>query len=570
MANVYFKRGTQQELDNLQTYVEGAFYLTSDTDRLYFAQASNRLADLNQYIHVYTGTSLPAESSLHDGDFYYWTNNNILMVYRAANGDNPAGWVQINPDTKVSAATSTVSTTADTNTVAVTTQIQQTEASGRPVAPVSSSFNIVAGSNIHVNVVDGKLVLSADNDTTNTTYDLSVTTSANDGRIALSSSNAQEADDVIQFVGMGAVQVSSDATTGAVTISGQDPLSSLTTTVSNAGAFQTTLGFDHPAGHAVNTAAISSTAITPTINYGLVIDQNDTASYTSSATFSDITDTATPTANLNIYTASQIDAMFESKLSDFDAMQYKGTVDSTTAATKLNPTTAQVGDTYKASSPISLDSPSISAQIGDLIIASGTDGNVTWDVVPAGNEQLIYLDTVAASNLVQLKDNNAIASGRQQTIGGIQLVEDSTAGNAVIEIETGTAGTTTQFTLSHGAAGTGSAVTYDAATAQNGRVQVTGTALTIPAISAISLDNNGHVSSITAVNYSITDTHATLQSATSSHTASGNIGTASISYKLDSDASAKTTSVRITSDNLKVTALQDNSAIKVNLEWESF
>ena len=570
MANVYFKRGTQQDLDALQSYIEGAFYLTSDTDRLYFAQSSNRLADLNQYIHVYTGNSLPAESSLHDGDFYYWTNNNILMVYRAANGNNPAGWVQINPDTKVSAATSTVSTTTDEDIVAVTTQIQQTQASGALVAPISSTFNVVAGSNVHVNVVDGKLVISAENDTTNTTYDLVATTSANDGRIALQSSNNLESDDVIQFVGMGSVQVSSDATTGAVTISGQDPLNSLTTTVSNTGAFQSTIGFDHPAGHAVNTSAISSAALTPTINYGPVTDQNDVTSYTSSATFSDLTDSSAPAANLNIYTATQIDAMFESRLSSFDAMQYKGTVSSSDAATKLAVATAQAGDTYKASTQIRLDSPSVSAEIGDLIIASGSDGNVTWEVVPSGNEQLIYLDTAAASNLVQLKDNNAIASGRQQIIGGIQLVEDSTATNAAIEVDTSVTGTTTQFTLSHGPAGTGTAVSYEAASSVNGRIQVTGTSLTIPAISAISLDDSGHVSSITAVNYSIQDTHATLQSATSSHTASSNIGTASISYKLDSDATAKTTAVRITSDNLVVTALQDNSAIKVNLEWENF
>jgi hypothetical protein len=37
MSNVKFLRGTQAKLDSLTSFQEGAFYLTSDTDRLYFA-----------------------------------------------------------------------------------------------------------------------------------------------------------------------------------------------------------------------------------------------------------------------------------------------------------------------------------------------------------------------------------------------------------------------------------------------------------------------------------------------------------------------------------------------------
>jgi hypothetical protein len=35
MANVMFERGTQSALNALNNYVDGAFYLTTDTDRLY-------------------------------------------------------------------------------------------------------------------------------------------------------------------------------------------------------------------------------------------------------------------------------------------------------------------------------------------------------------------------------------------------------------------------------------------------------------------------------------------------------------------------------------------------------
>ena len=48
--NVGFLRGSQANLKALNTYKEGSFYLTTDTDRLYFAQSSSELVDLNQYI----------------------------------------------------------------------------------------------------------------------------------------------------------------------------------------------------------------------------------------------------------------------------------------------------------------------------------------------------------------------------------------------------------------------------------------------------------------------------------------------------------------------------------------
>jgi hypothetical protein len=50
MSNVRFLRGTQSKLNDLKSFVEGAFYLTSDTDRLYFAQSADKLTYLNKYI----------------------------------------------------------------------------------------------------------------------------------------------------------------------------------------------------------------------------------------------------------------------------------------------------------------------------------------------------------------------------------------------------------------------------------------------------------------------------------------------------------------------------------------
>ena len=121
--NVYFKRGTQSALDTLITsnassaqgvFKAGAFYLTEDTNRLYFAQANNKLVELNQFIHIVpTGETLPDSTTnpnLKAGDFYYWTDNNILAVYTGLGDTN--GWIQINPDTRLKASANAV-TTAD-------------------------------------------------------------------------------------------------------------------------------------------------------------------------------------------------------------------------------------------------------------------------------------------------------------------------------------------------------------------------------------------------------------------------------------------------------------------------
>lgn len=96
MANVMFKRGLQSSLDDLQTsqIVDGAFYLTTDTNRLYVGTNAS-LELLNQGVKVYdswdTISALKAPLTA-EGQFYYAKKENILCAY---SNDQ---WVQINPD----------------------------------------------------------------------------------------------------------------------------------------------------------------------------------------------------------------------------------------------------------------------------------------------------------------------------------------------------------------------------------------------------------------------------------------------------------------------------------------
>lgn len=112
MANVLFKRGLHSALPTGNNIVDGAFYLTKDTGRLFVGQDDNgtkKLVELNKSITtVATIADLP-KRGVEVGQFYYVTgpnagasntqNGNILAVVVSGGIDTDAQWVQVNPDT---------------------------------------------------------------------------------------------------------------------------------------------------------------------------------------------------------------------------------------------------------------------------------------------------------------------------------------------------------------------------------------------------------------------------------------------------------------------------------------
>lgn len=103
MANVMFKRGTQSSFNNLSTYQDGCFYLTTDSHRLYIGTGSNKPNLVSQSVITYpdwasiealsnSSSSSYAPGLCSEGQFYYAKAENILCTY--SNGK----WIQINPD----------------------------------------------------------------------------------------------------------------------------------------------------------------------------------------------------------------------------------------------------------------------------------------------------------------------------------------------------------------------------------------------------------------------------------------------------------------------------------------
>lgn len=97
-ANVMFKRGTQSSFNNLSTYQDGCFYLTTDSHRLYIGTGNNKADLVSQSVITYDNwAAIEALSNsspglCSEGQFYYAKAENILCTY--SNGK----WIQINPD----------------------------------------------------------------------------------------------------------------------------------------------------------------------------------------------------------------------------------------------------------------------------------------------------------------------------------------------------------------------------------------------------------------------------------------------------------------------------------------
>ena len=150
MANIAFKRGLAANLPS--SAVDGVFYLTTDSHRLYVGQDTS-LVELNRYIlEVADTSSLPAAP--HEGDFVWVKSGNMLLVCTdPKNTTSIKRWTQINPpDTNdtiqvSSISTPTVSSTADGG-ITVSFNLNQTKTNKAgdttQLAAIPVSFTISA------------------------------------------------------------------------------------------------------------------------------------------------------------------------------------------------------------------------------------------------------------------------------------------------------------------------------------------------------------------------------------------------------------------------------------------
>lgn len=450
MANVHFLKGTQSNFNNLSSFQAGAFYLTTDTHRLYFADNTTSANYLNKYVHTIS-TENELKTAINDkvlmsGDFAYVSSINALVAINGTSYTQINAYTDTNDDTKVTGLTFTKSVDDSKDTITFSYVLNQTttdvdgDSTGGP--EVKGSFTI-AGSDIKAIIPACAVKVGATVANSTATVNVSGTGSTGTG---------------FTIKGSGSVSVGGGA--NAITINGVDTTSELS---SAAGSNKITLTesdgtpYDVEIAAGTNLTVDGSVANKITLNHSTVNTSKTTSTATPAAgkTFTAVdtvevsnghvtkVNTKTITMpeepkfrvsnikttdkdgtititlkeensgdefectsdaglfvtvgsgktkkfigdDLEVYTIAEID----SKMKDLNAMVYKGTVGGASATVQSLPTTnVSRGDTYMVASAGKYDNQQCEA--GDLLIATGTEGTngylstITWTYVPSGDD----------------------------------------------------------------------------------------------------------------------------------------------------------------------------------------
>lgn len=236
-ANVMFKRGTQSSFNNLSTYQDGCFYLTTDSHRLYIGTGDNKANLVSQSVITYpnwaaiealSNKSSPsyAPGLCSEGQFYYAKAENILCTY--SNGK----WIQINPDhnddhdTYVKSVSVTKNTTDTVNGEQLVYDVKITQA----------QKDLKGNNEGAPTEVSGKLTISAsDLNQIATHTNVGMEAEKSNSKVYLKNSGTgANAAAKVELAGGGSVSVSTDSS-NKITISGVDTTYSLNTTTNTTG-----------------------------------------------------------------------------------------------------------------------------------------------------------------------------------------------------------------------------------------------------------------------------------------------------------------------------------------------
>ena len=566
MANVYFKKGTQAALNALKndvevnktkSYVEGSFYLTNDTDRLYFAQSNSELVYLNRGVQVVD--TLPT-TGMQDGDIYYIPSSNILAIYDNDENSGPSHWTQINPDTdtQLTSSTSAISVSTTTNGAVITSSVSDQKGN-----TVSGNFTIVGSNGTSVTRTDNVVTISSD------TYSLEVgnDTTTSQGVIRLSSSSTTSEVIIEAGAGIGLtkdenkITLSSSGGLGSVSHSAaasDTSVNVITTIADDLGGSITSTPVHYVITQASTSAAPFASYSTSTTDNGIILN-----------------------TSINAYTKAEVDEKIAAELQVANALTYKGTIASQEEARlkigQLSNTAqglyfGKVGDVYKISAASILEP--VSAKQGDLVIAytevevgeedeqtgeiETGDDKVKWEVVPSGDEQII--SGIAGGDAIngyfmEIKDNSPTP-----TLGKITLK----AGDHITFSDTATNNGQLALTINHGNADAGTAVSSTTSAV------ISNTALNV--VTGFNLDDKGHVSNVQIGNYTFSS--PTLSGGSSISTTTTNLFTGTITNNVNGSTGSIRFILQSSDLNISSTATTiDDQVIPVynmNLEWGNF
>lgn len=413
-TNVQFFSGLQADLNdfikgnqhNGTSCIEGAFYLTTDTQRLYVGRKNstdNKIyaVQVSKGItFVHSSGDLPTSTTeFEEGELYYVTTTNVLAALREKLNDgvsyNPKQyeWVQINPPTGITSINGNAVT--DNNDVIVNTTVA-TQGGNK-----TGKTKFVAGTNVHLtangnetidSIQSAKLTINADD----TTYTLGTTATSNEAtdgatiklNAAFNGTADSTKDSSISISGSNTVAVTSNAD-GNIDVKGPS-FSAVSISNSSTNGFQ--IGITGTDGDG-NNLVITKGNLQPKIKYG----QSGTTK-TNGVAFQ------SGAATLDIYTKAEtdtaIDNAIKAELATADALTYCGTIGTYTDENNAsnNRTFAEDfrraviangglhnGDVYKISQIGATDTSistidGVTPDAGDLIIIYGVEDSTTGQI----------------------------------------------------------------------------------------------------------------------------------------------------------------------------------------------
>ena len=667
MANVGFLRGSQANLNTLMTgktgIKEGSFYLTNDTNRLYFGKSATELVALNEgVITVAAIADLPSGADLSNeiGHFYYATAENILCVY------NGSQWVQINPDTDTQVSSVNTAVVVAENAATATTTLK--------FSRDGKDLDAAENKSATLKFVGADLVLTANGadgiKLTGDTY--SIGSSAIAGGVAIDLNRDNAADTTrkgkigsVNLKAGNAIKLVRD-TNGDITVNATTEVGSVestTFTVSQTGqvatiesAVKDSLSTD-PVKDSFKLAAdgndisLSTDTETKTVkikgsHFSLSGETKETDNTAKITLKSDLTgsassdfsiaggDNVTVTQNGSAISITAIDTTLDSVAVDAQAAGYKVTVKDTTTtdgvtttfdpkiqlaggesvsfvngiatiptkviddkitaakqsmdamvfkgvATAVPTGTQEIGWTYKATGDFTIPAGSVegsaaaaNVKTGDLIVATGIEvggvitSNLKWYVVPSGDEEN------TTYSFARVEDGGKV---------GIKLAPDGMAANVVgqMTVEAGDNiaiaannadedGKYQNVKISHGAVGT--AVAAPTATKVSQKVDE---ALVITA-HEVAYDKYGHITGVTAKEYTLkdTDTHNDIDTFAVAASENGQGVVHSVKTKDNTNAMTAQVNYVAATDNqnisIKTTSAAGVATVTFDLVWGTF
>lgn len=583
MANVIFKRGLQASLPAVGSAVDGVFYFTTDTNRLYLGKTGGDRVLLNQTVEILDDLdSLTRLSNAwttnqakldHKNDFYYISSENILCVWDGTT------WQQINPDDDTKVDSIAFSTSAASNVASALLTVNNKNSYDNSTSTKTDTLTITGAGSVSATASGKNITLTGDTYTLTqpaasqvATQSVDLLLNCNDGSVAAKNSKItlRSADtDALEFQATASgIDVIAHNTTlsgqaAGVAVSVNNGTLSVTATDSDSNS---KTGTASNIGVALTGANGSGDGYLPLINAG--------AGATAGA----------------VYSKDAIDSM----LGGLDGMTYKGVVGN---GVNLPTSNIKNGDTYVVidedfvpaqNTPIESNtaaSMALGLKVGDMFIAKGTegsDGNITsqtleWTYIPAGNDSLSDVTYSAVINTTSPENSILLQNGSHTTIAKLDLRAGTDV--ALSSVASGTNNNTLTTTINHATISTTDNTTVNNTklpSEQASDSELTAGGASFAAITGLTV-SNGHITAIergkfVPVTYDLATPAVTQLTSMDGLTNSGS-NSAQVQVKLkDSNNTQKTSSnIKLYSSSIKLTPDSTNAdQLNMNIEWGTF